>query len=193
MHDHCAEFLARNHEPVARSFGHFMEYLVNDAKAPLIAMKLPETFELIGNVGIDEYEACLSPSKVAPPSKPIVCRTCARIGLLGNPSDGFFGKTISLSIANFWAEASIIESPELELKRNPIGDPTNFGSLADLRMISKREGYQGGLRLMQATCKQFYEYCATNGISIARKNFTLAYDTNIPQQVGSWRQHEWRA
>ncbi len=24
--------------------------------------------------------------------------------LMGNPSDGFFGKTISLSIKNFWAE-----------------------------------------------------------------------------------------
>ena len=30
-----------------------------------------------------------------------------RIGLVGNPSDGFFGKTISLSIANFWAEVSV--------------------------------------------------------------------------------------
>ena len=28
----------------------------------------------------------------------------ARIGLLGNPSDGYYGKTISLTIGNFWAE-----------------------------------------------------------------------------------------
>ena len=32
---------------------------------------------------------------------------------MGNPSDGFHGKTISLSIANFWAEVTIIESANL--------------------------------------------------------------------------------
>jgi hypothetical protein len=26
------------------------------------------------------------------------------VGLLGNPSDGFYGKTISFSLANFYAE-----------------------------------------------------------------------------------------
>ena len=36
-----------------------------------------------------------------------------RVGLVGNPSDGFYGKTISLSIENFWAEVSIKESREL--------------------------------------------------------------------------------
>ena len=35
--------------------------------------------------------------------------------LMGNPSDGFFGKTISLSIRNFWAEVSISESSKLTL------------------------------------------------------------------------------
>lgn len=32
---------------------------------------------------------------------------------MGNPSDGFFGKTISLTISNFWAEATLIESVKL--------------------------------------------------------------------------------
>ena len=32
---------------------------------------------------------------------------------MGNPSDGFHGKTIALSIANFWAEVTIIESAKL--------------------------------------------------------------------------------
>ena len=36
-----------------------------------------------------------------------------RVGLMGNPSDGFEGKTISLSIANFWADVTIMESPRL--------------------------------------------------------------------------------
>jgi len=32
---------------------------------------------------------------------------------MGNPSDGFNGKTISLSIANFWADVTIEESAKL--------------------------------------------------------------------------------
>ena len=38
----------------------------------------------------------------------ITSRVFARIGLLGNPSDGFFGKTISLSLANFHAEVCAV-------------------------------------------------------------------------------------
>lgn len=34
----------------------------------------------------------------------ICCKVHARIGLLGNPSDGYHGKTISCSLANFYAE-----------------------------------------------------------------------------------------
>ena len=37
-------------------------------------------------------------------SNTITERVYARIGLLGNPSDSYNGKTISLSLANFFAE-----------------------------------------------------------------------------------------
>ena len=36
-----------------------------------------------------------------------------RIGLVGNPSDGFYGKTIAMSISNFWADVTIAESEKL--------------------------------------------------------------------------------
>lgn len=32
---------------------------------------------------------------------------------MGNPSDGFNGKTIAMSISNFWAEVTLVESPTL--------------------------------------------------------------------------------
>ena len=35
---------------------------------------------------------------------------------MGNPSDGFYGKTIALSISNFWADVTIYESAKLVLK-----------------------------------------------------------------------------
>ena len=76
---------------------------------------------------------------------------------MGNPSDGFNGKTISLSIKNFWAEVTIFESARLSLTPHSLNDPTEFGSLADLHDSYGRDGYLGGLRLLQATCKKFYQ------------------------------------
>ena len=66
---------------------------------------------------------------------------CCRIGLIGNPSDGFHGKTISMSIANFWADVTIKASEKLILVPHPLNDPTEFGSLADLHGISRKEGW----------------------------------------------------
>lgn len=150
-------------------------------------MKLPEHFSLIGDVGLSDYKRCLDegrhPLYAGADTKPITKRAYARVGLVGNPSDGFYGKTISLAISNYWAEATIAQSERLVLERHPLNDPTEFGSLADLHGISRKEGYQGGLRLMQATCKKFFEYCCEHGIAIARRNFRLKYDTNIPRQV----------
>ena len=49
-------------------------------------------------------------------------RAYARVGLVGNPSDGFFGKTIAVAVENFWAEVSIRQSAAIRLVPNPIGD-----------------------------------------------------------------------
>ncbi|KAK3744354.1 hypothetical protein QZH41_016482, partial [Actinostola sp. cb2023] len=168
-----------------RGFGSYMEWLVN--QTPVYGMKLPTGFQLIGQVGLLEYEKWVAYfSKMTESGtklQPFTARAYARIGLMGNPSDGFNGKTISLSIANFWAEVTIQESQQLVLVPHPLNDPTEFGSLGDLHGISRKEGYLGGLRLLQATCKKFYQYCYEKGIALAKKNFTLKYDTNIPRQV----------
>ena len=79
----------------------------------------------------------------------------ARVALLGNPSDGFFGKTIALQIHNFAAEVQVWESPELSLKPHPEFDPTSFPSLEALRATASAQGYYGGLRLILAACKKF--------------------------------------
>lgn len=47
----------------------------------------------------------------------------------------------------------------------------------------KSEGYYGGVRLLMAIYKVFYNYCKDNGIELHHTNFTLSYDTNIPRQV----------
>ena len=41
-----------------------------------------------------------------------------RAGLIGNPSDGYFGKTLAFTFRNFRAEVVLFETPELEIQLN---------------------------------------------------------------------------
>jgi glucuronokinase len=130
-------------------------------------MKLPSGFQLNGKVGLKDYEQWLryfeEQAELSSKKERITKRAYARVGLVGNPSDGFFGKTIALSIANFWAEVTIYESSKLCILPHPLNDPTEFGSLGDLYGISMKDGYLGGLRLLQASCKYFFQYCCQRG------------------------------
>ncbi|CAL8350698.1 unnamed protein product [Lota lota] len=184
---YLSEFLSLTPQAQDRSFGKFWEWLINEKQLPVFGMKLPTGFQLIGQVGLSDYTKWLthySAKQQDQPAKPIICRSYARVGLMGNPSDGFNGKTIAMSISNFWAEVTLVESKTLVLLPHPLNDPTEFGSLQDLFCISRKEGYLGGLRLLQATCKKFYQFCSKSGIALTKQNFTLKYDTNIPRQVG---------
>ncbi|XP_064424777.1 glucuronokinase with putative uridyl pyrophosphorylase [Latimeria chalumnae] len=181
------EFLKLHENVEDRALGKYLEWVINDVKIPVYGMKLPTGFQLIGQVDLLDYKKWLahySAKHHGSPIRAISCRSHARIGIMGNPSDGFCGKTIAMTISNFWAEVTICESKSLVLVPHPLNDPTEFGSLQDLYCISRKEGYQGGLRLLQATCKKFYQFCSQNGIALAQRNFTLKYDTNIPRQVG---------
>ncbi|XP_033833473.1 glucuronokinase with putative uridyl pyrophosphorylase [Periophthalmus magnuspinnatus] len=184
---YLSEFLCLQPKATDKTFGQFWEWLINDKKLDVFGMKLPTGFQLIGQVGLSDYTKWLthySTKQQDNPAKPITRRSYARVGLMGNPSDGFNGKTIAMTISNFWAEVTLIESQSLVLVPHPLNDPTEFGSLQDLFCISRKEGYLGGLRLLQATCKKFYQFCSKQGIALTKQNFTLKYDTNIPRQVG---------
>lgn len=107
----------------------------------------------------------------------------ARAGLVGNPSDGYFGKTISFVIRNFRAEVVLYETPELEILPNT-RDQSVFRSIDALAEDVLKFGYYGGIRLLKATVKRFHDYCAEQGIALHERNFTLRYHTDIPSQVG---------
>lgn len=48
-------------------------------------------------------------------------RRCnARVGLLGNPSDGYFGKTLSFTLGSFYAEVLTFENGFYTQFRNRI-------------------------------------------------------------------------
>ncbi|KAK9152413.1 hypothetical protein Syun_010722 [Stephania yunnanensis] len=109
----------------------------------------------------------------------------ARIGLLGNPSDVYFGRTISFSLANFWASVKLQPSSgDLTIQPHPTHDLVCFNSINHLVNRLQNEGYYGGVRLLMALCKIFYKYCKDNEIKLHGGNFTLSYDTNIPRQTG---------
>ncbi len=108
----------------------------------------------------------------------------ARIGFIGNPSDGFYGKTIACLVRNWSAKVTLWESPELQILANSTHDPSNFRSLTDLHDKAIREGYYGGVRLLYASCKRFYDRCLEIGYLLPERNFTVQYDTDIPRGVG---------
>lgn len=107
----------------------------------------------------------------------------ARAGLVGNPSDGYFGKTISFIIRNYGAEVTLFESPELTIEPNE-RDHSVFGSIEALARDVRQHGYYGGIRLLKASVKRFFDYCSKNGLPLHGRNFTLRYSSNIPPQVG---------
>ena len=59
----------------------------------------------------------------------------ARVGLMGNPSDGFQGKTLSFLLKNFQAEVilrPLEQTTQVVIHPHPVLDPNSFQSLSDL-------------------------------------------------------------
>jgi glucuronokinase len=107
----------------------------------------------------------------------------ARAGLIGNPSDGYYGKTISFIIRNFAAKVSLYEHPEVEIVPS-IQDRSRYASVRDLAEDVKNNGYYGGIRLMKATIRKFVNYCDKQEIELAQKNFSIRYRSTIPRRLG---------
>jgi glucuronokinase len=110
-------------------------------------------------------------------------RAYARAGFIGNPSDGYHGKTISFSVKNFWAEVTLYEWDTVEIVLAE-DDRARFASVQDLARDVQLHGYYGGIRLIKATIKRFVEYCRQQNLTLHERNFSIRYTTNIPRQVG---------
>jgi glucuronokinase len=107
----------------------------------------------------------------------------ARAGLVGNPSDGYHGKTISLIVRNFQADVVLYEWEDVELVHTD-WDQSRFGSVRDLVRDVKLHGYYGGMRLLKAAVKKFVEYCDRQHLPLHGRNFAVRYESTIPRQVG---------
>ena len=113
----------------------------------------------------------------------VKARSFARAGFLGNPSDGYFGKTISFSFMEFCVDLRLTESTRLRFVPGEVDD-ASFDSPAHLVRDLRLYGYYGGIRMLKAVAKLFFEYCTEHGIEISNANFTAEYKINIPRLVG---------
>ncbi len=110
-------------------------------------------------------------------------RAYARAGLLGNPSDGYNGRTISAIVRNYFAEVILYEWEDVEIVLSQ-NDKSRFSSIQDLAEDVVQHGYYGGIRLVKATIKRFVNYCNERNIPLHDRNFSIRYESNIPRQVG---------
>ena len=113
----------------------------------------------------------------------IRCRAYSRAGLLGNPSDGYHGKTISFIVRDFAAQVVVYEWPSLEIIPSQ-DDHVRFDSVHELARDVELHGYYGGVRLVKATIRRFVQYCQQTGRELHERNFSVRYESNIPRQVG---------
>lgn len=107
----------------------------------------------------------------------------ARAGLIGNPSDGYFGKTISVIVRNFRAQVTCRESERLIIEPHQ-RDRLDYDNVQALVEAVDRDGYYGGVRLIKAAIKRFHDHCRACRRAIGEKAFALSYDTDIPVRVG---------
>jgi glucuronokinase len=113
----------------------------------------------------------------------IKTRSFPRAALVGNPSDGYNGRTIAFLFSNFSADLALYESPDLKIIPAKY-DSLTFRSVKDLCRDVELYGYYGGIRLIKATIKVFYNYCIEKDIKIDNRNFTIEYSSNIPFGLG---------
>src|SRR5207302_10053257 len=110
-------------------------------------------------------------------------RAYARAGLVGNPSDGYHGKTISIIVRNLHAEVILYEWEDVELLGSE-EDQSRFRSIGELARDVKMHGYYGGIRLVKATIKKFFDYCQAQKCNLHERNFSVRYQSTIPRQLG---------
>lgn len=107
----------------------------------------------------------------------------ARAGLLGNPSDGYFGKTLAMTVRNFRARVLIYPSARLEIRHSKADMPV-FESLEELYSLTRWRGYYGGIRILQALIVRLIDYCREQNHELENRNFTIEYESTIPLRLG---------
>jgi glucuronokinase len=106
----------------------------------------------------------------------------ARVGILGNPSDGYGGRTLALAVPQFEATVTLEPADRIEILNGPDDLPV-WRSVDDMVDHLDRHGYGTGAQLLAATVRTFVAVAESVGHDV-ESGFRLSYDTTIPRQVG---------
>ena len=128
-------------------------------------------------------------------NEPAIGRAAPRAGLLGNPSDGYGGKTIAIALASEgFAEVMAIQSHRFSIVPNPAHElPTEFDSVLDLANCVSKYGVNYGARQLvlaaSAAFAKVFKSNSPNGDtdlvgSTIPLNCRLTYSTTIPARLG---------
>ena len=107
----------------------------------------------------------------------------ARAGLIGNPSDGYFGKTIAFTFSDFKATATLTPSDRLIIEHH-VSDRNAYENFKELVDDVNYAGYYGGIRLVNAAIKRFYQFVYERDGRELSGNVSVRYESNIPMRVG---------
>ncbi len=112
----------------------------------------------------------------------IECSVPARAGLLGNPSDGYGGRTLALAVTQFEATVRLVPSREVRIVTNP-SDEAVWASPGAFAQHIDRFGTGIGAQAIAAGVRTFMS--VLESLEHGRyEGFTLSYGTTIPRQVG---------
>ncbi len=109
-------------------------------------------------------------------------QTPARVGLLGNPSDGYGGRVLALAIDGMFARVSVEASDRVRFL-GPTSDPYAFGSTAEFEKSVDRYGYGTGQQLLAATYRTFLNLARSQDWSVP-KGVEVRFESSIPRGVG---------
>lgn len=115
---------------------------------------------------------------------------CARVGLLGNPSDVYEGRVLSFTFSNFSVRV-FLEKADSAQVTSYTGKTYSAETWQELVTLLRKPGVTGGAELIVAAMKKFTDYCEERevGPSLISQDahglrFKINFANNIPRQVG---------
>ena len=78
----------------------------------------------------------------------------SRVGILGNPSDGYGGRTLALAVPQYQATVTLEPADGVEIVGQPADDP-NWASISAMSNHLDHHGYGTGPQLLSATVRTF--------------------------------------
>ena len=112
----------------------------------------------------------------------IECSVPARVGLLGNPSDGYGGRTIGLAVPKFEATVQLVPCRGVEIVPHS-SDAFEWSSPGAFATHIDRYGVGTGAQAVAAAARTFLSVLESIEFG-SYDGFSLSYETTIPRQVG---------